>query len=73
MAEGYDFIIVGGGTAGLVLASRLTEDPNISVLVVEAGADYREDPRAQTPAMHATLRKTDADWDFVAEPQVSIR
>ncbi|KAK7751355.1 hypothetical protein SLS62_006761 [Diatrype stigma] len=65
----YDFIIVGGGTAGLVVAARLSEDPSQHILVLEAGADHSEDPRVKTPAFYMATMKTDMDWDFETEAQ----
>lgn len=70
MAAVYDFVIIGGGTAGLVVASRLSEDPSTSVLVLEAGADLTADPRVNIPIFYAALIGSDADWKFKSSPQV---
>ncbi|KAI1447076.1 GMC oxidoreductase [Annulohypoxylon stygium] len=69
MSTTFDIIIVGGGTAGLALAARLTEDPNIQVLVIEAGEDLTTDPRVNMPAMSQSLLNTSSNWDLRTIPQ----
>ena len=66
----HDIIIIGGGTAGLVLAARFSEEPDLDVLVIEAGADQKDDPRVNTPGLWSTLMKTPSDWIFDTVPQV---
>ena len=39
----YDYVVIGGGTAGLTIAARLAEDPDVSVAVIEAGGFYQQD------------------------------
>ena len=66
----HDIIIIGGGTAGLVLANRLSEDPSVSVLVIEAGVNAAADPRIAVPAMMGAVMGTELDWAFATTPQV---
>ncbi|KAJ4416154.1 hypothetical protein N0V82_006914 [Gnomoniopsis sp. IMI 355080] len=70
--ETFDYVVVGGGTAGLVLAARLTEDPKVRVLVLEAGEDLTADPRVNIPAMWTQLAGTSADWCFETTPQHAL-
>ena len=69
----FDYIIVGGGTAGLVVASRLTEDSDVSVLVVEAGADHSNNPLVLTPGLAGGMYGNEEfDWNFGSVPQVRM-
>ncbi|MCC8243207.1 GMC family oxidoreductase [Saccharothrix luteola] len=59
----YDYVIVGAGSAGCVLAARLTEDPEVTVCLVEAGpADAS--PNIHVPAAFGKLFRTHLDWDY---------
>jgi choline dehydrogenase len=68
MKDSFDYVIVGGGTAGCVLAARLSEDPGVSVLVLEAGGGDRN-PIFRIPLMTGVLlRNRYANWAYESEP-----
>lgn len=70
----YDYIIVGAGSAGCVLANRLSEDPSVKVLLLEAGgADSRAE--IHTPVAFSRLFQTSCDWAYYteAEPELENR
>jgi choline dehydrogenase len=63
-----DYVVVGAGSAGCVLANRLTEDPGVRVLLIEAGGKDRS-PNIKIPAGFAKQFHTKLDWDFQTEPE----
>ncbi|KAK7960564.1 aryl-alcohol dehydrogenase [Apiospora saccharicola] len=66
----FDYIIVGGGTAGLAVASHLSKDETVRVLVIEAGADHSGDPLVSMPGgLVGQFGNPEYDWNFRTVPQ----
>jgi choline dehydrogenase len=67
----HDYIIVGAGSAGCVLANRLSEDPSVKVLLLEAGGSDRS-LKIKIPAAFPQQFHTKLDWDFATEPEPHV-
>jgi len=67
----YDFILVGLGSAGSVLANRLSEDPSVQVLALEAGGRDIP-PNVANPSLWYTLLGSSVDWGYTSVPQAGL-
>ncbi|KAF8175506.1 pyranose dehydrogenase [Mycena galopus ATCC 62051] len=70
--KSYDFVVVGGGNAGIVLANRLSENSNVSVLLLEAGGSYENAHMAHIPFASLALGDTEFDWGYKTTPQTAL-
>jgi choline dehydrogenase len=68
MSTAADYVIVGAGSAGCVLANRLSEDPGVRVTLIEAGGKGKH-PNITIPAAFAKQFKTKLDWDYATDPE----
>ena len=70
-SESYDYVVVGAGSAGAVIAARLTEDPASRVLLLEAGGPADAD-EISIPAAFSSLFKTRWDWNYTTTEQKQL-
>lgn len=68
----YDYVVIGAGTGGLVVANRLSEDPAVRVAVIEPGSDERSNPNVTDPDNFSKAFNTPLDWAYQTLPQPGL-
>lgn len=68
----FTHIVIGGGTAGLTVAARLSENTSLKVGVLEAGPSAFDDPRIKIPGRLGESLGTECDWNFKSLPQKEL-
>lgn len=68
----FDYVVLGGGTAGLVVAARLSEDADVTVAVIEAGDFQRHNPNVTNTTVLGIAKGTEVDWLYQSVPQVFV-
>ncbi|KAI3612794.1 aryl-alcohol oxidase, partial [Moniliophthora roreri] len=68
----FDFVVIGGGAGGLVVANRLSENPNVTVLVIEAGVSDKDALTLQVPFFWPNAQATPFDWNYTTTAQQGL-